>query len=37
MRYILINSFDGPSISDILFILGKKDSQERVKQYIDSI
>ena len=37
MRYILINSFDGPSISDILFILGKKNSQERIKQYIDSI
>ena len=36
-RLILINSKTGPSISDILFILGKKDSIKRITNYIDII
>ncbi len=35
VRYLLINSFNGPSISDIFVILGKKDSIDRLNQYID--
>ena len=34
LRMLLINSFKGPSISDILFILQKKDSIKRIEQYI---
>ena len=34
-RLILINSENGPSISDILFILGKKNSIKRIKIYIN--
>ena len=34
IRYILINSYNGPSISDIFLILGKKDSIDRLNQYI---
>ena len=34
VRYLLINSFNGPSISDIFVILGKKDSIDRLNQYI---
>ena len=37
MRYILTKSYQGPSVSDILFILGKKDSLERLNQYITNI
>tara|TARA_Y100000590_G_scaffold20401_2_gene23801 strand:+ start:5531 stop:6937 length:1407 start_codon:yes stop_codon:yes gene_type:complete len=33
-RLILINKLEGPSISDILFILGKKSSMDRLNQYI---
>ena len=36
-RLVLINSEKGPSISDILYILGKKDSIERIKNYITRI
>ena len=36
-RLILINSENGPSIGDILFIFGKKDSIERIKDYIKEI
>ena len=36
-RLILINSLKGPSISEILFILDKKDSIKRIKNYIDKI
>ena len=36
-RLILINSENGPSISDILYILGKKNSIERIKNYITRI
>ena len=36
MRILLINSMKGPSISDILFILQKKDSIKRIEQYIRS-
>ncbi len=35
IRFILINSYNGPSISDIFVILGKKDSLERLNQYIE--
>ncbi len=35
IRFILINSNNGPSISDIFVILGKKDSIERLNQYIE--
>ena len=34
LRYILTKFYDGPSISDIFFILGKKGSMERLNQYI---
>ena len=34
VRYILINSYNGPSISDTFIILGKKDSIDRLNQYI---
>ena len=34
IRFILINSYNGPSISDIFVILGKKDSIDRLNQYI---
>jgi len=34
IRFILINSINGPSISDIFTILGKKVSIERLNQYI---
>ena len=37
VRYILINSYNGPSISDIFIILGKKDSIDRLNQYIEII
>ncbi len=33
-RFLLINSYSGPSITDIFFILGKKDSIDRLNQYI---
>ena len=33
IRFILTNSFDGPSISDIFFILGKKESMKRLNNY----
>ncbi len=35
IRYLLINSYNGPSISEIFIILGKKDSIDRLNQYID--
>ncbi len=35
IRFLLINSFNGPSITDIFIILGKKDSIDRMKQYIE--
>ena len=35
LRFILINSYNGPSISDIFVILGKKDSIDRLNQYIE--
>ena len=35
IRYLLINSYQGPAISDIFVILGKKDTIERLNQYID--
>jgi len=34
IRFLLINSYQGPSISDIFVILGKKDTIERLNQYI---
>ena len=34
IRFLLINSFNGPSITDIFDILGKKDSIDRLNQYI---
>tara|TARA_B100000575_G_scaffold288238_1_gene287942 strand:+ start:1781 stop:3199 length:1419 start_codon:yes stop_codon:yes gene_type:complete len=37
LRYLLINSYNGPSISDIFVILGKKDSIDRLNQYIEKI
>ena len=36
-RQILINNKNGPSIGDILFILGKKSSIQRIKNYISTI
>ncbi|PQM61297.1 MAG: glutamate--tRNA ligase [Actinomycetales bacterium] len=33
IRFLLINSYQGPSISDIFEILGKKDTIERLNQY----
>ncbi len=35
IRFLLINSYNGPSISDIFIILGKKDSIDRLNQYIE--
>ena len=37
LRLLLINSKNGPSINDILYILGKKDSIERIKKYIRKV
>ena len=37
MRLLLINLENGPPISDILFILGKKNSIQRIKNYITNI
>ena len=37
LRLMFINSENGPSIRDILFILGKKKSIQRIKNYISSI
>ena len=34
LRLLLINSENGPSINDILYILGKKNSIQRIKNYI---
>jgi len=34
LRFILTKFYEGPSLSDIFFILGKKDSIERLNQYI---
>ena len=34
LRFLLISQENGPSISDIFFILGKKNSIERIKNYI---
>ena len=34
LRFILTKFYDGPSLSDIFFILGKKGSMERLNQYI---
>ena len=34
IRFLLINSYQGPSISDIFVILGKKDTIDRLNQYI---
>jgi len=34
LRFILTKFYDGPSLSDIFFILGKKGSLERLNQYI---
>ena len=36
LRMLLINSEKGPSISHIFYILGKKNSIQRIKNYIDS-
>ena len=36
MRFLLINSYQGPSISDIFVILGKKDTIDRLNQYRDN-
>ncbi len=37
IRLLLINSYNGPSISDIFVILGKKESLKRLNQYIEKI
>ena len=37
IRFLLINSYNGPSISDIFIILGKKESLHRLNQYIENI
>ena len=37
IRFLLINSYNGPSISDIFVILGKKDSIDRLNRYIEKI
>ena len=34
LRFLLINSENGPSISEILYILGKKNSIQRINNYI---
>ena len=33
VRYLLTNNYNGPSITDIFMILGKKQSLERLKRY----
>ena len=33
IRFLLINSYQGPSISDIFIILGKNDTIDRLNQY----
>ena len=35
IRFLMTNSYNGPSISDIFLILGKKDSIDRLNQYIE--
>ena len=35
IRFLLINSYQGPSISDIFVILGKKNTIDRLNQYRD--
>ena len=37
LRVMLINEINGPSISDILYILGKKNSLHRINNYIKSL
>ena len=37
IRFLMTNSYNGPSISDIFLILGKKDSIDRLNQYIEKI
>ena len=37
LRLLLINKENGPSVSDILFILGKINSIQRIKNYIKDI
>ncbi len=34
LRFLLTKTYDGPSISDIFFILGKKNSMDRLGHYI---
>ena len=36
IRFLLINTYQGPSISDIFVILGKKDTIDRLNQYRDN-
>ena len=33
VRFILTNKYDGPSITDIFMILGKKKTLERLNKY----
>ena len=33
IRYLLINNYNGPSITDIFMILGKRKSIERLNRY----
>ena len=33
IRHLLTNNYNGPSITDIFMILGKKESIERLKRY----
>ena len=35
-RFLLINTYNGPSVTDIFVILGKKESLDRLNQYIKS-
>ena len=35
IRFLLTNSYEGPSLSDIFFILGRKSSIERLNNYIN--
>ena len=37
LRLILINSINGPSITDIFYILDKKNTLIRLNKYIDMI
>ena len=37
LRFLLTNNYNGPSISDIFNILGKKDSIDRLNQYIEKV